>query len=203
MRDRYLDAALAIVSSDEPLTLHRLARRVGRSHTALYWHFRDLDELLAALVDRELAGAITGSVVGHDAPRDALIALAASVRAAFRENPRLAASFIRLPRPGRELASVSVLMLDRLRRLGLEGDVLATAYQALESLIIGANVYDHERAPAHLAIRRERFVELDDPAFGDVVRDDAAVEAHNERAFRFALDALLDACEAAASGERG
>jgi AcrR family transcriptional regulator len=199
VRERYLDAALGIISSGEPLTLHRLAKRVGRSHTALYWHFRDLDELVAALVDREFAEAITGSVVGRAAPRDELVSLASAVREAFRENPRLAASFVRLPRPGRELAAASQLMLRSLRALGLEGAALATAYQALESLIIGATVYDHERAPEHLALRRARFVELDDPAFARVTRDDASVEAHNERGFRFALDALLDGCEAAAA----
>lgn len=196
IRERYLDAALDIITSDEPLTLHRLAKRVGRSHTALYWHFRDLDELVAALVDREFAEAITGSVVGSVPPRTALVAIASAVREAFRTNPRLAASFVRLPRPGRELAAVSQLMLRSLRDLGLEGPPLATAYQALESLIIGATVYDHERAPEHLALRRARFVELDDPAFARVTHDDASVEAHNERGFRFTLDALLDACEA-------
>lgn len=199
VRERYLDAALDIISSAEPLTLHRLAKRVGRSHTALYWHFRDLDELVAALADREFAEAITGSVVGRATPRDALVSLASAVRAAFRANPRLAASFVRLPRPGHELAVASQLMLRSLRDLGLEGATLATAYQALESLIVGASVYDHERAPQHLEMRRARFVELDDAAFARVTRDDASVEAHNERGFRFALDALLDGCEAAAA----
>jgi AcrR family transcriptional regulator len=198
VRERYLDAALEIISSAEPLTLHRLARRVGRSHTALYWHFRDLDDLVAALVDREFADAITGAVEERATPREALIALALAVRSAFRSNPRLAASFTRLSRPGQELASASRSMLARLRALGLEGERLTTAYQALESLIIGATTFDFERSPDHLAIRRDRFAELEDAAFAPLIRDDASIDAHNERSFRFALEALLDACSGVA-----
>jgi AcrR family transcriptional regulator len=201
-RDRYLDAALAIIVSDEPLTLHRLGSAVGRSHTALYWHFSDLDDLVATLIDREFAGSVTGSVAGAASPCDGLRALAVAVRAAFRANPRLASRFIRLPRPGQELASASTVMLRLLRLLGLEGGELATAYQALESVIIGTTAFDFERAPQHLAIRRDRLATLGDAAFAHVVRDDAAVDAHNERAFRFAVDALLDACEVAASAGR-
>ena len=200
VRDRYLDAALAIIASDRPLTLHRLGRALGRSHTALYWHFTDLDHLVAELIDREFAGAVTGSVTATATPREGLSALATAVRAAFNENPRLAARFMRLPRPGEELASVSTLMLRLLRRLGLEGDGLTTAYQALESVIIGANVFDFERAPEHLSRRRARLSALEDPAFLHVIADDGALGAHNERAFRFAVEALLDTCERLASG---
>jgi AcrR family transcriptional regulator len=200
VRERYLDAALAIIVSDRPLTLHRLGKALGRSHTALYWHFTDLDDLVAALIDREFAGAVTGSVRASMTPREGLVALAVAVRAAFHANPRLAARFIRLPRPGQELASASTLMLRLLRGLDLKGEQLATAYQALESVIIGTSVYDFERAPEHLALRRARFTALDDPAFVHVTTDDAAVDAHNDRGFRFAIEALLDASERTGSG---
>jgi AcrR family transcriptional regulator len=193
-RDRYLDAALAMITENEPLTLHSLGRRAGRSHTALYRHFSDLDDLVAALVDREFAGIITGSVAGAATPRDALVALAGAVRSAYRSNPSLAAFIVRLPRPGAELTAVSTLMLRLLRELGLDGERLATAYQALESLVVGATAFDFGRAPDHLAIRRRRLTDLADPAFDRATRDDASIDEHNDRAFRFAVEAVLDVC---------
>lgn len=202
VRERYLDAALAIIASDEPLTLHRLGRATGRSHTALYWHFADLDDLVAALIDREFAGAVTGSVVGAATPRDGIVALAMAVREAFRANPGLARRFVRLPRAGQELASASTVMLRLLRGLGVDGEELATAYQALESVIIGASAFDFERAPEHLAIRRARLAATGDPAFRHVTRDDASVAVHNDRAFRLAVESLLDACEVRGSARR-
>jgi AcrR family transcriptional regulator len=197
-RDRYLDAALGLIAAGEPLTLHRLARRVGRSHSAVYWHFRDLDDLVAVLVDREFADLLAGSVEGATTPRAGLLAVASAVRRAFRINPGLAAHLVRLARPERGLNAVSASVLQLLRELGLEGDDLATAYQALESLLIGATAFDFGRAPDHLTLRRRRLSDLGDPVFARVVRDDAALEEHNDRAFRFAVEAVLDACVDAA-----
>jgi len=193
-RERYLDAALAVLAANEALTLHRLAQELGRSHTAVYRHFRDLDDLVGELVDREFSGTLLGAVDGAPGPREAVLGLAMAVRDTYRTNPALASAFARLPHPGAGMAAVSALMVGLLRDLGLEGDRLATAYQALESVIIGTSAYDYGRAPEHLATRRVRLAELDDPAFTRATRDDTSVDEHNDRAFRFAVAAVLDAC---------
>lgn len=54
LKETLLDEALRILDAEalEAVTLRRLAREAGVSHTAPYHHFRDLDALLAAVAAR-------------------------------------------------------------------------------------------------------------------------------------------------------
>jgi TetR/AcrR family tetracycline transcriptional repressor len=53
-RETVVDGALALVDSEgrDGLTIRRLATRLGVTPMALYWHFKNKDELLEALADR-------------------------------------------------------------------------------------------------------------------------------------------------------
>ena len=57
-RDAILDRALAIADADgvDALSVRRLARELGVTPMALYWHFENKEALLHALGDRLLAG---------------------------------------------------------------------------------------------------------------------------------------------------
>ncbi len=56
-RSRLIDAALRLVEEHglEALTFSSLAKRLGVTPPALYWHFKNRDELLAAMVDHAFA----------------------------------------------------------------------------------------------------------------------------------------------------
>ncbi len=53
-RETVVDGALALTGAEglEGLTIRRLAQRLGVTPMALYWHFKNKDELLDAVVDR-------------------------------------------------------------------------------------------------------------------------------------------------------
>lgn len=56
-RSRLIDAALRLVEDQglQALTFSSLAKRLGVTPPALYWHFKNRDELLAAMVDHAFA----------------------------------------------------------------------------------------------------------------------------------------------------
>ncbi len=73
LREALLDAAAALVAEAGPaaFTLREVARRVGVSHNAPYRHFRDRDELLAAVAaqgfERLTAAMKRSAARGHGA----------------------------------------------------------------------------------------------------------------------------------------
>ena len=69
-RDAILDRALAIADADgvDALSVRRLARELGVTPMALYWHFENKEALLHALGDRLLAGSTPRSTRGFRGP---------------------------------------------------------------------------------------------------------------------------------------
>lgn len=87
-RDEVLSTALAIADADglDAVTLRRVAAGWNVTPMALYWHFKDKDALLDALVERIL-GAVDLTADGHPDLRTVMTALLDVLRA----HPALAA----------------------------------------------------------------------------------------------------------------
>ncbi|WP_433179499.1 TetR family transcriptional regulator [Actinoallomurus sp. CA-150999] len=90
-RETVVDGALALADEEglEGLTIRRLAQRLGVTPMALYWHFKNKDELHVALVDR--VWSLVDTKVDPVAPwYDRLRALMASAVGVLRAHPSAA-----------------------------------------------------------------------------------------------------------------
>ena len=77
LREALLDAAIRLISEVGPtaFTLREVARRAEVSHNAPYRHFRDKDDLMAAVATegyRELTEAMMQAAEDHQSPLDRL-----------------------------------------------------------------------------------------------------------------------------------
>lgn len=197
-RDELVLAAISYARRHgiEKLTLRSLGQRVGMHHTAIYRHFASKDDLLAAIFVEIVGSALDGALAAGGDPRTRLVNLCLATRAMYREHagfmPAMVASVGMLPQSRRMQGAV----VAALRDLGVDESRLVDRYQAIESFVVGASYYDFAGFPDHLAQRRARHRGMSDRAFDDVSRDIADIDALNERAFRWGLEALIDAVTA-------
>lgn len=175
----------------EGLTLQEIGSRLGKHHTAVYRYFRSRDELLAEVIAYLLAAIAIEAALSDD-PRERIIDAATGLRAMFREHP--AASTVMMTiggQPAESLGSTRII-LDAMRELGVPDKQLLRSYQALESYVIGACLFDFSGAPDHLEMRRQRFAATGDPTLAKRIRSVADVDRLNEEAFTWGLRALLE-----------
>jgi TetR/AcrR family tetracycline transcriptional repressor len=126
--DRDIVVARAIELADtegiDALTIRRLATDLGVTPMALYWHFKNKDELLDGIAEHLLSAVSLPEVSGTWAER--LHECLAAVTAALRAHPAVAAltqSRLLASEPGLALAE---------RALGLLGEAGFTSDQAAE-----------------------------------------------------------------------
>lgn len=207
--DDFVAAAVEIADEQglEALNTRVLGERLGTHPTAVYRHFRDWDSLLLAVTD-ELMGRLTGPVFAAmeaaPTPRDALLMLVRAFRAAARAQPPLARMILSILEadsvvPTPNLHRVTAAIIAQLRAMGLEGADLTRAHQAAESTAMGAILFDFSGYPRHLAHRRARRQAVPVAEFTVSAATDEAVDATNEDAFEFSVNAVLDAIEAMAA----
>ena len=201
----FVEAALAIVDESglAELNTRVLGERLGVHSTAVYRHFRDWDSLLMALADAQLgrmAQAQLPLVAQAPSPRAALAMLAMTVRQAAVAKPEFARLLLGIleadsvvPTPNAD--RITMIVLEQLRLMGLEGEALVTAHQAYESCLVGSVLFDFMGEPHHLANRQVRRRVLPVAEFTVSAATPEAVGECNERAFAFALDTLLDGIE--------
>jgi hypothetical protein len=84
------------------------------------------------------------------------------------------------------------LVIADLERLGFRGTLLTSAYQALESYVAGASIWDYSGAPRFHEYRRMRLRLVRHKDFDRVTRDDNVLAKNTEDAFRLGLECLLD-----------
>lgn len=119
-RDAILDRALAVADAEglDTVSLRRLARELGVTPMALYWHFDGKEALLHALGDRLLGGL--DLTVDQRLPwPEQLRAFVVSLTAVLRAHPSAAALIGSLPDTASENALRAIeVALDILRRAG-------------------------------------------------------------------------------------
>jgi AcrR family transcriptional regulator len=148
-RERIVDAAVELAERDgaEHLTVRSLGQALGCDPSALYRHFRDVDELHRAVGDHFL-GSVAVAPRPREGWRSAVRRLCIELRQAQLRQPRLAAFVRAAPtRMGNELA-ITEALLRELRRGGFRAPAAARAYHALIELTVGSATIDAPLAAA-------------------------------------------------------
>ncbi|UPK66466.1 TetR/AcrR family transcriptional regulator (plasmid) [Rhodococcus pyridinivorans] len=94
-RRRILDAAVEVATERgyEGTSIALVSKKSGLPASSIYWHFKDKDELIAAVIERSFSSWISGWVVPEDGtPRERIIALARQVAKTLLES----SDFLRL-----------------------------------------------------------------------------------------------------------
>jgi AcrR family transcriptional regulator len=124
-RERILDAATEIASERgyEGTSIGLVSKKCGLPASSIYWHFKDKDDLLAAVIERSFADWLQAwQLPAGVEPRERVITLAKQLAKALLDNP----DFLRL---GLMLALERRPVEPRAREM-----FLSTREQAAESL---------------------------------------------------------------------
>jgi len=94
-RERILDAATEIAAERgyEGASIALVSAKCGLPASSIYWHFKNKDDLIAAVIERSFADWLKAwQVPDEGAPRDRLVGLAMQIAKALMDSP----DFIRL-----------------------------------------------------------------------------------------------------------
>src|SRR6201996_2103 len=94
-RERILDAATEIAAERgyEGTSIALVSAKCGLPASSIYWHFKNKDDLIAAVIQRSFADWLKAwQVPAEGAPRDRLVGLAMQIAKALMDSP----DFIRL-----------------------------------------------------------------------------------------------------------
>ncbi len=167
-RDEVVGAALALLDEggERACTVRQVAARLEVTPMAIYWHVKDKDDLLGAVLDRVLSTLATPPAGELPAdPLDALAVLGRRYREAFLAHPHAAALLATRPMPDGEAAQALVGgVVALLGAAGLVGVPLVCATALLLEFAMGSVLLEHGlgRADAFAAIAQD--VPLPDPA---------------------------------------
>lgn len=206
--DEILDAAAELLRTGDAdsFSVRKLAAALGTDSSSLYRHFRSKTELLRAVADRVLLGAMDGHRPEGDW-KQRITALALRLREAFGGQPQLAAVWGRYASSGTGSRLVMEEVLQALRASGLPDEeiparyhriaVLFAALIASEAGVSSVTPEEHEQGMelfrvAVLGADPERF-----PALAHFARDVRPLGADRRAAFEEILDAQLAHIEAA------
>jgi TetR/AcrR family transcriptional regulator, tetracycline repressor protein len=142
---------LADAEGLEALTIRRLAQELGVTPMALYWHFKNKDELLLGITDHAL-GAVKATRDPHDPWQRQLRAMVEALVALMREHPCLPALLQVVDK--QQAASFARATNDALALLEQAGFELRESYWVAGYLLQGATALvagEPERCPADLS----------------------------------------------------
>lgn len=134
-RRRILDAAVEVATERgyEGTSIALVSKKSGLPASSIYWHFKDKDELIAAVIERSFGTWMAGwTVPDGDSARDRITALSMQVAQTLLESP----DFLRLG-----------LMLT-LERRPVEPSARAMFLQVREHARISLVEATHELAPS-------------------------------------------------------
>ena len=206
-RDEVLEGALRLLDEVglDGLTMRKLAQSLDVQAGAIYWHFANKQDLIDAMVDRQLGAVLATPVVGRwDRQLAEICRRLATALTATRDGARLATSALT---PGRNGMLVSEAMLRAARASGLSGEESLWASAALGYYVLGyvTDVQVTEAAKARgltatlTAFRRQvdkqTFPELTKLSAGRRIQQFISGKSFRER-FEFGLELLLDGMRA-------
>jgi AcrR family transcriptional regulator len=134
--EEILDAAAELLrtSDADSFSVRKLAAALGTDSSSLYRHFRSKTELLRAVADRILLAAVEGHRAEGDW-KQRITALALRVRAAFGQQPQLAAVWGRYASGGTGSRLVMEEVLQALRASGLPDEEIPACYHRIAVLV--------------------------------------------------------------------
>ncbi|GGQ50522.1 TetR/AcrR family transcriptional regulator [Couchioplanes azureus] len=192
----------------EAVTVRRLAKELGVTPMALYWHFKNKDELLLGIVDHAFAGVRADRAATDPWPRQ-LRAMMETLVTVMREHPILPDLLMSVEKD--QVESFSRATDDALALLTQAGFTVEEGYWAASYLLHGAIglVAGQPGCPARVPPgeaaewRRQRRLQLERlPADRFPMLVAFAETYHREpdidRYFAFGVDLLLSAVEATA-----
>jgi AcrR family transcriptional regulator len=193
----------------EAVTIRRLAQELGVTPMALYWHFKNKDELLVGIVDHALATVRADRAAGDPWQRQ-LRAMVESLVVVMRQHPSLADLMHAVDKSQGE--SFTRATNDALALLTEAGFGIAESYWIASYLLHGAIGLVHAQpdCPANIPAseiaewRRQRRLELERlpaerfpmmVAFAETYTEAPDVE----RYYAFGVDLMMAAVEATAA----
>jgi AcrR family transcriptional regulator len=214
-RSAVVDRALALADAEgiDALTIRRLAQELGVTPMALYWHFRNKDELIAALTDR-IWGEIRSDIdPGAAWPRQ-LRGLLESLIEVLRVHacaPGLLASGIKLSASHWEVTEVALGVLHRAGFDALYASEIArSALWTGLSLVMSEPGFDPALPEAEQAeARRRKQVELASlpldkyPRLVEAAVPMTACPEDPDFHYRFGVDLFVAGVQAMAPGSAG
>jgi len=210
-RAAVLERAAKLADADglDAVTIRRLAQELGVTPMALYWHFKNKDELLAGLADHLLSGVKADRQAGDPWPKQ-LRAMVAALLDVVRAHPTLVELLMFIDK--RHATAFTRATNDALDLLGQAGFDLEESFWVSSYLLHGVIGLVEARpgcpssmSPAEAEEwRRQRRVQLESlPAdqFPMMVAFAATFgrEPDVDRYFAFGVDLLMSAVEAMAA----
>jgi AcrR family transcriptional regulator len=205
-QDVIVATALDLAAAGEPVTFRSLGTALGSDPTAVYRHFRDKDELMAAALDRLITAAL--DQLDHDASwREQLRHFAELTIDIFAAHPHvgLESSAMTTGGPG-ELAAIN-LILTQLQRAELGPEQAVRYYAAYSSYVLAAaaalsrqRLRDEETGTSSRWVGELRAVDAAQlPALAAVLPELVALSDRD--VFMTGVEVFLDSVEVTAAGE--
>jgi AcrR family transcriptional regulator len=201
-RDAILDRALGVADAEgiDAVSVRRLARELGVTPMALYWHFDSKEALLHALGDR-LLGELDLSVDERVPWPEQLRVLVVSLTAVLRAHPSAATLIGSLPDAASENALRTIeVALDILRRAGFSPE--EAAHVTRQIVRTTTSMVVAELAPAKPVVDNEADLRSLPPArFPRVIEAAGPLSAYEEPEsfYDLGIELILAGIESAAA----
>jgi AcrR family transcriptional regulator len=200
-RERIVDAVVDLLETGgvDAVTTRTVGDALGVHPTALYRHFRDMDELIREAADHILEGLVEStSAAAEDDPFEAVHELCLRLRNTLMSHPGAASGVASGPSRMPHERVFTERVLDLLSRAGLPDDDVVMAYHALIELTVGSAAIDApgpstetDEEARHRAWRADYLTASPDE-FPVTVRVAAKLYPAQDAQFRYALRALMD-----------
>jgi TetR/AcrR family transcriptional regulator, tetracycline repressor protein len=193
-RDLLIEACIRIADEEgaEAVTLRRLGSELGVDPTAVYRHFRDKEELLAATANRVMTDAFQLAETTGDWRQD-LRSLVMTMRASYLAHPRVAVLFLTAKGPMAGEADLTEAALGIIRGMGLSDIEAVAVFEAVESYTLAVSCWDGMGSDIPQEPWRASYAGLPPSEFPNLSSVAGLLYQDADARFEFGLDLLLDA----------